>query len=91
MENELSEKRIKLLSEDIIKKYLIIDWDTFTTNEILSIEFLKEFKDEIDWYAVSQYQKLDEDTIIEFQDKVIWILISRCQKLSENFIRRFHS
>jgi len=65
------------------------DWENISRIPNLSIDFLREFQDEVNWKEISGTQKLSEDFIREFQDKVIWEEIFKSQKLSEDFIREF--
>jgi len=68
-----------------------VDWNSISSNQKLSEDFIREFQSKVSWNYISHYQKLSEDFIREFQSKVYWGNISRCQKLSENFIREFQS
>ena len=54
------------------------DWhdQEFYSNNILSEDFIREFKDKVDWMLISKSQTLSEDFIIEFKDKVDWWYIS---------------
>ena len=65
--------------EKLLKKLNIIDWNKLSHYQILSEDFIREFKDKIDWMAVCRYQKLSEDFIREFKDKVDWWYISKYQ------------
>ena len=65
------------------------NWDSISTDLILSEEFIEEFQDYVNWGDISLHQKLSEKFIIKFQDKVEWVNICLMQNLSENFIRNF--
>ena len=67
------------------------DWNDykFYSNNILSEDFIREFKDKVDWSAICRYQKLSEEFIEEFQDKLYWKHISGYQELSVEFIKKF--
>ena len=67
------------------------DWNDykFYSNNILSEDFIREFKDKVDWSAICRYQKLSEEFIEEFQDKLYWKHISCYQELSVEFIKKF--
>ena len=65
------------------------DWG-FYSNNILSEDFIREFKDKVDWSAICRYQKLSEDFIREFKDKVHWGVVSIYQNnLSDEFKTEF--
>ena len=66
-----------------------VQWVDISTNQKLSEDFIREFKDYVDWYCISRSQKLSNEFIEEFKDYVYWGNISMYQKLSENFIRKF--
>lgn len=74
-------------------KYYIRHWDFFwdciSGYETLSVEFIREFKDQVCWKEISALQELSEDFIEEFKDRVDWAKISGNQELSEDFIRKF--
>jgi hypothetical protein len=78
--------------EEMLKEYGNldkVDWEYISECQILSEDFIREFKDKVDWKSISVCQILSEDFIIEFKDKVHWGCISEHQNLSENFIREF--
>ena len=65
------------------------DWG-FYSNNILSEDFIREFKDKVDWSAICRYQKLSENFIREFKDKVHWGVVSIYQNnLSDEFKTEF--
>jgi hypothetical protein len=72
-----------------IKDKNSIDWYYISKCQILSEEFIREFRTKVNWYCISIYQKLSEEFIREFKDIVNWYYISNYQKLSEEFIREF--
>ena len=88
---DLSEEIIRIFIDKYKahKKLSIIDWNKISQYQILSENFIREFKDKVNWERISQYQTLSEDFIREFKDKVDWDSISKCQKLSEEFIEEF--
>jgi len=73
-----------------VEKEEDINWNYISSDQKLSEEFIREFKDKVYWYSISRYQKLSEEFIREFKDKVNWYSISRYQKLSEEFIKEFN-
>jgi uncharacterized protein YajQ (UPF0234 family) len=62
-----------------------------SSNQDLSEEFVREFKDKWDWSGVSKKVKLSENFIMEFQEKVDWEVISENQILSLKFIKKYIS
>ena len=85
MENELSEKRIKLLSEDIIKNNLLIDWDLLTINEKWSIDFLTEYRNE----TVEKRCKMLSKDIIKKYLIINWEIITMTKTLPIDFLREY--
>ena len=63
--------------------------DLYVSNNTLTEDFIREFKDRVNWEFIAMSQKLSEDFIREFQDRVSWQMISINQKLSEDFRREF--
>ena len=68
-----------------------VDWHeiSFSQQQELSENFIREFEDKVDWFFISCSQKLSENFIREFRDKVDWWGISRYQIISKNFIKEF--
>lgn len=79
--------------DDLIKKYKDKDniWFYITINEDLSIDFMREFKEDINWRAIINFklEKLNEDIIKEFIDKLNIRIILRDFKVSEKFMLEF--
>jgi hypothetical protein len=63
--------------------------DVISTYQVLSENFIREFKDYVNWVNISYDQVLSESFIREFKDMVSWAGISERQILSESFIREF--
>ena len=42
-------------------------WVWISSNQTLSEDFIREFKDELDWAGISYYQTLSEDFILEMK------------------------
>lgn len=87
-------KEVKKELEEILQDYEWIGmtpsgWKEISWVEILSEDFMREFKYSVDWEAISIHQFLSEDFIREFKDKVDWEHISIYQDLSDDFIREF--
>ena len=58
------------------------------SKNILSEDFIREFKDKVDWWYISKYQTLSEDFILEFREKIHWELLLNENKkcnLSKSF------
>ena len=55
----------------------------------LTIDYVRNHRDELNWKDICTNLTLTEDFIREFKDKVDWKEISYYQVLSENFIREF--
>jgi hypothetical protein len=85
LNKKYSEEEIRKTISQLFKD----DWNYISCYQILSEDFIKEFKNKINWNYISCYQKLSENFIREFQDKVHWGLISEYQILSEDFIKEF--
>ena len=47
----------KELAEKLLEKY-DGDWKAICKEEVLSEDFIREFKDEVDWWGISENQKL---------------------------------
>ena len=56
--------------------------------QVLSEDFIREFKYKVDWDYISQCQKLSEEFIMEFKNEVNWYIIRVYQKLSEEFRKK---
>lgn len=54
----------------------------------MTIEYIRDHKDEINWNYMSLFKQLSEDFIREFKDYVDWNSISSEQHLSEDFHKR---
>lgn len=50
------------------------NWDNpyFYTDNTLSEDFIREFKDKVSWKYISLYQRLSRTFIKEFKDKIHW-------------------
>ena len=64
------------------------DWGDIYMN-ILSIDFIREFKDKLPWRSVSEYKVLLDKDFHEFKDKIKWGIASSYQKLSPEILNRF--
>jgi hypothetical protein len=64
-------------------------WAYISLYQILSEDFIREFKDRVSWYWISRCQKLSENFIREFKNEVTWSILSESQTLSEAIIREF--
>ena len=82
MENQLNEAN-KILGTDYQ------NWESLSTHQNLTENFIRKFADFVNWGNISIYQHLSEDFIREFANEVEWECISECQHLSEAFIREF--
>lgn len=67
--NNLSEEEIR---ENIPTLNKIKGWDYISMYQILSEEFIREFKDKLNWEGISCYQKLSPQFIIEMKDYIEW-------------------
>lgn len=63
-------------------------WGDISCYQILSEDFMREFKDKIEWGTVCANQQLSDNFIIEFKDRVEWDYICSYQKISEKVIDR---
>ena len=79
-------KTIDSLFDLKVKYTYEVDWDLISTTEILSENFIRDFKEDLNWVTISSKQNLSEHFILEFSDYVNWQNISRNKKLSCNFI-----
>jgi hypothetical protein len=66
----------------------INDWESISTKQKLSEDFIEKYKDKVVWINVSINQILSEEFIEEFKNKVDWYFISLYQELSEEFIEK---
>ena len=67
-----------------------LDWNKKRQKKnVLSEDFIREFKDKVFWTGISWNQRLSEDFIREFKDKVNWYRISCNQQLSDSFRNEF--
>ena len=66
------------------------EWASISKLPFLTIEFIREFQEQVAWYYITEPQTLTEDFIREFQNRVNWDWISKNQNLSESFIREFN-
>lgn len=73
----------------LIQKYMKIDWDSLCKNELLTEDFIEEYKDNIKWDIIAWHQKLSEELMERHIDKIDFVLISQTQILSENFIEKY--
>lgn len=68
------------------------DWDdeNFYNENILSIEFLKQFQDKINWFYMSKVGWLNELILDEFKDKIDWWHVSQIYNIfTEEFLIKF--
>ena len=70
-------------------RFTELNWVEISYYQVLSEDFIREFKDKVYWKQISYKQVLSEDFIREFQDKVYWVNISYKQELSLEFIKEF--
>lgn len=64
------------------------DWgDIYMDN--LSIDFIREFRDELPWRSISEYKVMTDKDLYEFKDRLNWGVISSYQKLSPEILNRF--
>jgi len=61
-------------------KFNNYQWQWVSEKQILSEDFIREFKDKVYWTLICENQTLSEDFINEFEDKVDWSLISIYQR-----------
>ena len=66
-----------------------VDWYHISRHEILTMDFIHEFRNYVDWMMISRKQKLSESFIRQFQEDVYWEYIMCYQTLSEGFIEEF--
>ena len=76
------------LTEQKIREYKWKDrW--IGRDDDLSIDFLRQMKDELDWEdCISTYQRLSQKVIEEFKDYVNWWKICLHQKMSYDFMEK---
>lgn len=82
----------RLLTEDLIKeifKNKTKPWIRISKYQILSENFIKEFKDKVVWKHISACQSLSESFIEEFKDYVDWKNIANHQYLSKEFREKY--
>ncbi len=85
--------RISKYSEKVIRDHikneplsLSDDLKDISWYQVLSEDFIREFKYKLNWYFISRRQKLSEDFIREFKNEVRWASICQKQVLSDEFI-----
>lgn len=81
---KLSEENIILL---ISNTSSIEIWDTISSYQKLSENFIRSHSDVLNWESLSRFQVLSENLIRDFKTKVDWSNISQYQKLSMDFIQ----
>ena len=59
---------------------------TICDNQVLSQDFMREYKDIVDWSAISRSQRLSESFMEEMKDYIDWTWASYKQKMSAHFI-----
>ena len=79
----MNEKEIrKLIKEKGVDN---VDWYWISSNQTLSEDFIREFKNYVDWDAIFVCQKLSENFIKEMKNYVNWAGIFDTQDSSESF------
>lgn len=89
--------KYQCMSESLIREMLHIHNDPIIENgseliwyyQVVSEDFIREFKDRVNWYYISMSQILSEDFIREFEDNVVWYNIRKYQILSREFLEEF--
>ena len=81
---------IKMIEELMRENFKGLDWNVICTEEILSIDFIRQFKDELDWDQLSWNQIFTEKQIEEFRDYIHnWYNIIINQDVSGKFLEKW--
>ena len=69
--------------EEIRKNPKAQNWVNISVNEILTEDFIREFKDYVDWFDICYYQVLTEDFMREFADKIDFEYLMESEYISD--------
>jgi hypothetical protein len=96
--SELYEEGIPL-TEDILREFSyrnnVVDWGYISKYQVLSENFIRDFKDQLTWVVLSGSQRMTADFIEEFKDKIVFsrLYMDRynidLSLLEESFIDRY--
>ena len=70
--------------EEIRKNPKAQNWVNISVNEILTEDFIREFKDYVDWNNIFAYQKLSKEFIIEFADKINFRCLLKNERINDD-------
>jgi hypothetical protein len=70
------------------KNFNFHHFELISEYQILSEDFIREFKGMVNWSNISAYQKLSEDFIREFENRISWNVIGH-NNLSIYFVKDF--
>lgn len=66
-----------------------INWIVISTHQVLSEDFMHQFRNKLDWDMLSIKQTMSEEFIEKHEKYVDWYLISGWQELSNAFIDKW--
>jgi hypothetical protein len=72
-----------------IKMYSNLNNYILYINELITEEFIEEFKDILNWKYICIYQYLSNEMIDKYSDYVKWFYVSKIQNISEENILKY--
>lgn len=68
-----------------------VNWDQISEEwcRDLSIEFIRQYANQLNWTKLARYKKFSKDLIREFKDKLDWVYASANQDFTNDMIEEF--